>query len=152
MEKITDAQLLEKVPYFNIEFSGRIPTSEQLEKKIYQFSKQIMVAQVTAMALATALAVVAYLNAWTDPGADVPYMIFNKWCLLPLGIGVLIMGVAKLHTDKVKVLRSAFMPSGTKLISFDPAVQTYLDAVRKQGRKYLTNYETYQLFPHREAE
>lgn len=147
----TDSLLLEKVPYFKVEFTGCIPTTEQLDGKIAQLTKQIAMAQLVAMAFATVLAVIAYLNAWVDPGADVPYVVFNKWCLLPLGIGVLILGVAKVHTDRVKTLRSAFMPSSTKLISFDPAVQNYLDAVIQKGRRYLTNYEAYQLFPQREA-
>lgn len=151
MDKKTDAQLLEKVPYFNSEFSGCIPTTDQLEAKIAEFTKQIMVAQLLAMAFATVLAVIAYLNAWVDPGADVPYVVFNRWCLFPLGVGVLILGFAKLHTDRVKTLRAAFMPSGTKLISFDPTVQNYLDAVIERGRKYLTNYEAFQLFPQRES-
>ncbi|MBU0801298.1 MAG: hypothetical protein KKA05_09880 [Alphaproteobacteria bacterium] len=152
MGKPINDQLMEKVPYFKQEFSGCIPTTEQLEAKAAQLTKHIFIAQLTAMAFATVLAVIAYLNAWVDPGIDVPYMVFNKWCLFPLSVGCLILGFAKLHTDRVKTLRKAFMRSNTKLISFDPSVQNYLDAVIQQGRKYLTNYESYQLFPLRETE
>ena len=152
MDQKTSAQLLEKVPYFNIEFGGCIPSTEQLEAKIEQLTKQIFVAQIVAILFSVGLAFLAYMNAWTDLGADVPYLVFNRWCLLPLGIGLLILGFAKLHTDRVRTIRSAFMPSSSKLVSFDPTVQRYIDAVIANGRKYLTNYETFKLFPHREAE
>lgn len=148
MNQKTEAQLLERVPYFKIEFGGCIPTTDQLDAKVSKLNKEIFMAKIVAIVFSIVMAGIAYVIAWDDPGADATYMAFNPLCLIAVGVGLLILVGAKLLTDRLKTLRSVFMPSGAKMISFDPAVQCYLDAVIERGRRYLTNYEAFNLFPH----
>lgn len=136
-----------KLGYFAMQFNNNAPSVDQLNEKIFELSKQIMIVQAVAMVVSTILAVIAYKNAWIDPGADSPVMVFNPFCIVWVGLALIVMLLAKMYVDRIKVLRQFLQPSEQRLVSFDPNVQEYIDEVKGKGRKYLTVYETWQLFP-----
>lgn len=136
-----------KLGYFAMQFNNKAPSVDQLHEKIFKLSKQIMIVQVLAMVGATILAVIAYKNAWIDPGQDSPVLVFNPFCIVWIGLGLILMLLAMTYVNRIKVLRHYLQPSEQRLVSFDPNVQQYIDEVKGKGRQYLTVYETFHLFP-----
>lgn len=147
MDQTKNSFMSQKLGYFSMQFNNQAPSVDQLHKKIFELSKQIMLVQALAMVAATILAVIAYKNAWIDPGQDSPVLVFNPFCMVWLGLGLAVMLLAKMYVDRIKVLREFLQPSEQRLVSFDPNVQEYINEVKGKGRKYLTVYETFQLFP-----
>lgn len=152
MDQPENSFMSQKLGYFAMQFNYKAPSVDQLNAKIFELSKQIMIMQAAAMVVSTILAVIAYKNAWIDPGPDSTVMVLNPFCMVWLGLGLIVMLLANMYVNRIKVLRQFLQPSEQRLVSFDPNVQQYINEVKGQGRKYLTVYETWQLFPQAQPE